>query len=87
MPYKITSQADIESALNDLERKIEIFLGPKNIDLRERKIVNAGHSRELRDYTTREDLLNLKKQIQESLSAIDTELARLDQRVFDLENP
>lgn len=87
MPYVINNLNDVANALNDIERKIDLLLGPKDIDLKKRKIKNAGPSKESYDYIVRKELQNLKLELTSFLDRHLTEIKRLEQRIYNLENP
>ena len=47
---------DVQEAFRDIYRQLETLLGAKNIDLKGRRIINAGPASETMDYVTRADL-------------------------------
>lgn len=47
---------DVQDALRDLQRQLDVLLGARNVDLHGRRIINAGQSVESSDYVTRAEL-------------------------------
>lgn len=87
MAYKLNDLNDAEKSINDLENRLNRFLEVSNIDLKGRRIINAGASRDLADYVTRQELLTAKQDLEDIETHLRMLIGKLDERVYKLEHP
>ena len=77
---------DVQVAVRDLHNRLQRF-ETGNINLNARRVINAGDSKDIQDYTTRREAEAMLRLLKEEIKLLEGRLQELTIRVIRLENP